>query len=57
MSSNSPWSSSAVIVALGYPRGDPIVGLIITVVILKITWDSWRLVSTTEAGHPHPHDH
>ena len=24
--------------------GDPIVGLLITLVILKITWDSWRIV-------------
>jgi cation diffusion facilitator family transporter len=49
---------SASLVALGYPRADPIVGLAITLVILKITWDSWRTVSTTEPGelvelHPH----
>ena len=49
---------SAALVALGYPRADPIVGLAITLVILKITWDSWRTVSTTEPGelvelHPH----
>ena len=24
------------------------VGLVITLVILKITWDSWRVISTTE---------
>jgi Co/Zn/Cd efflux system component len=41
---------SAALVALGYPRADPIVGLAITLVILKITWDSWRTVSTTERG-------
>jgi cation diffusion facilitator family transporter len=41
---------SAALVALGYPRADPIVGLAITLVILKITWDSWRTVSTTEPG-------
>ena len=40
--------ASAVLVALGFPLGDPLVGLIITLVIFKITWDSWRLVSTTE---------
>jgi hypothetical protein len=28
--------------------GDPIVGLLITLGILKITWDAWRTVSTTE---------
>ena len=49
---------SAAIVALGAPIGDPIIGLAITLVILKITWDSWRTVSTTDPGemvdhHPH----
>jgi divalent metal cation (Fe/Co/Zn/Cd) transporter len=42
--------ASAALVALGYPRADPIVGLAITLIILKITWDSWRTVSTTEPG-------
>jgi divalent metal cation (Fe/Co/Zn/Cd) transporter len=41
---------SAVLVGLGLPRADPVVGLVITVVIFKITWDSWRLVSTTNPG-------
>jgi cation diffusion facilitator family transporter len=41
---------SAIVVSLGAPVGDPIIGLIITLVILKITWDSWRVVSTTEPG-------
>jgi cation diffusion facilitator family transporter len=41
---------SAAVVALGAPIGDPIIGLAITVVILKITWDSWRTVSTTDPG-------
>jgi divalent metal cation (Fe/Co/Zn/Cd) transporter len=35
---------SAVVVALGAPIGDPIIGLVITLVILKITWDSWNTV-------------
>jgi cation diffusion facilitator family transporter len=35
---------SAVVVALGAEIGDPIVGLLITLTILKITWDSWRTV-------------
>jgi Co/Zn/Cd efflux system component len=34
---------SAALVAIGLPRADPVVGLAITVVIFKITWDSWRL--------------
>jgi divalent metal cation (Fe/Co/Zn/Cd) transporter len=42
--------ASAIVVALGAQIGDPIVGLAITLVILKITWDSWRIVSTTEPG-------
>jgi Co/Zn/Cd efflux system component len=42
--------ASAIVVALGAQIGDPIIGLLITAVILKITWDSWRTVSTTEPG-------
>src|SRR5215218_80788 len=42
--------ASAIVVALGAPIGDPIIGLLITAVIVKITWDSWRTVSTTEPG-------
>ena len=41
---------SAIVVSLGARIGDPIIGLAITVVILKITWDSWRTVSRTEPG-------
>src|SRR6058998_376068 len=33
--------ASALVVALGAPIGDPIIGLVITLVLLKITWDSW----------------
>ena len=35
---------SAAVVALGVPVADPIIGLLITAVILKITWDSWWTV-------------
>lgn len=42
--------ASAIVVALGARIGDPIIGLAITLVILKITWDSWRTVTTTEPG-------
>jgi divalent metal cation (Fe/Co/Zn/Cd) transporter len=42
--------ASAIAVALGARVGDPIIGLLITLVILRITWDSWRTVSTTEPG-------
>ncbi len=37
--------ATAVVVALGLPIADPLIGLAITGVILKITWDSWRTVS------------
>jgi cation diffusion facilitator family transporter len=49
--------ASAALVALGFPLGDPIVGLVITLVIFKITWDSWRLISTTEPGETLDHEH
>jgi cation diffusion facilitator family transporter len=42
--------ATAIVVGLGAPIADPIIGLAITLVILKITWDSWRLVATTEPG-------
>lgn len=42
--------ATAIAVALGAPIADPIIGLAITLVILKITWDSWRVVSTTDPG-------
>jgi cation diffusion facilitator family transporter len=40
--------ASALLVYLGAEAADPVVGLAICLVILKITWDSWRLVSTAE---------
>jgi cation diffusion facilitator family transporter len=36
--------ASAIVVGLGVSIADPIIGLVITLVILKITWDSWRTV-------------
>ena len=36
--------ASAIVVALGAQIADPIIGLAITLVILKITWDSWNTV-------------
>jgi cation diffusion facilitator family transporter len=41
--------ASAVIVALGAPVADPLIGLGITLVILRITWQSWATVR----GHSH----
>ena len=36
--------ASALAVALGAPVADPLIGLAITLMILKITWDSLRTV-------------
>jgi cation diffusion facilitator family transporter len=50
--------ASAIVVSLGAQMGDPIIGLAITLVILRITWQSWRTVSTTEPGGMlEPHEH
>ena len=43
--------ASAAAVAIGIPVADPLIGLAITLVILRITWQSWRTVR----GHEHAH--
>ena len=43
--------ASAAVVALGIPIADPLIGLAITFVILRITWQSWHTVR----GHEHAH--
>jgi cation diffusion facilitator family transporter len=40
--------ASAAVVALGVPVADPLIGLGITVVILRITWQSWRTIQGQE---------
>src|SRR5215217_6418573 len=45
---------SAAVVAAGVPIADPIIGLIITLVILKITWDSWWTVRAAPDHHFEP---
>jgi len=42
--------ASAMLVALGAPIADPIIGLAIMFVILRITWQSWRTVSEQRAS-------
>jgi Co/Zn/Cd efflux system component len=42
--------ASALLVWLGWRIADPLIGIAITLVILKITWDSWHVISTTEPG-------
>ena len=44
---------SAIVVALGAQIGDPLIGLAITLVILKITWDSWHTVRHAEIDIEH----
>jgi cation diffusion facilitator family transporter len=41
---------SAAAVATGLQRADPVVGLVITLVILRITWQSWITISRNEPG-------
>jgi cation diffusion facilitator family transporter len=41
--------ASAMAVAIGLPIADPLIGLAITLVILRITWQSWGTVR----GHHH----
>ena len=45
--------ASAAVVAIGLPIADPLIGLAITVVILRITWGSFRTVH----GHEHHQHH
>jgi cation diffusion facilitator family transporter len=54
--------ASAIVVALGAQIADPIIGLTITIVILKITWDSWNTVRKAtidleHVGDEDDHDH
>jgi cation diffusion facilitator family transporter len=43
--------ASAIAVALGFTAGDPLIGLAITLVILRITWQSWRTVRGRDHRH------
>jgi divalent metal cation (Fe/Co/Zn/Cd) transporter len=43
--------ASALVVSIGAPIADPLIGLGLTLVILKITWDSWRTVRGSRVGH------
>ena len=42
--------ASAGVVSLGLNLADPIIGLVITLVIVHITWESWHTVSRTDPG-------
>ena len=41
---------SAALVALGLSIADPVIAIVITGVILRITWQSWE---TVRGGHHH----
>ena len=43
--------ASAIVVALGAPIADPLIGLAITLVILRISWQSWNTVRGREHHH------
>ena len=45
--------ASAAVVAAGLTIADPLIGLAITLLILRITWQSWQTVR----GHEHEHHH
>jgi cation diffusion facilitator family transporter len=46
---------SAATIAAGAPIGDPLIGLAITVVILRITWSSWLTVRAGAGNEAHRH--
>jgi len=48
--------ASAIVVALGLKIGDPIIGLTITLVILRITWQSFQTVRQNP-GEGDDHEH
>jgi cation diffusion facilitator family transporter len=49
--------AAAATVALGMPILDPIIGMLITVAILRITWASWLTVRDDVRGAAHDHRH
>ena len=42
--------ATAAVVAIGLDVADPIIGLVITIVILRITWESWQTISSADPG-------
>jgi divalent metal cation (Fe/Co/Zn/Cd) transporter len=43
--------ASAALVAVGLPLADPVIAIVITAIILGITWQSWLTVH----GRAHAH--
>lgn len=48
--------ASAIVVALGLNVGDPLIGLTITFVILRITWQSFQTVRSDPGEHYDDHE-
>jgi len=48
--------ASAAVVAHGLNMADPVIGLVITLVILRITWESWHTVRNAEIDLEHIDD-
>jgi cation diffusion facilitator family transporter len=48
--------ASAAVVALGLPIADPIIGLVITLVILHIAWESWTTIRSAEIDLEHVYE-
>lgn len=46
--------ASALAVSFGLKLADPLIGLGISILIMRITWQSWR---TVRDGHTHSHSH
>jgi cation diffusion facilitator family transporter len=47
--------AGAAVVAAGFRLGDPIIGLVITLVILRITWQSIQTLRAQHHDHGHSH--
>lgn len=45
--------ASALAVALGLTIADPLIGLAISALIMRITWQSWKTVRAGHVGHAH----
>lgn len=52
--------ASALGLWIGWRLADPLIGLAMVLVILRITWNSWRVIHSSEPGqelHHHHHHH
>ncbi len=47
--------ASAFLVWIGWHIADTLIGIAITLAILKVTWDSWHVISATQPGEEPSH--